>query len=323
MSYYYKCYFCEDFKSNRKSNILSHLNKNKKCIRSSKSYMYTNEELLNKSCEKIYLKYITPPQKKENSEQFKTLDTSNELKNTIYVEPSNITIIKEEEKLNQCMHCLKILSNKYNLNIHYKTCKLLNNEKETTVNNNVTNTNSGDSSIVNSGDNATLNVNSNNININIITPISFEQNWDVSEIDTSKKTQILVSNIMYTSLLNKILENEKNQNIVIENDTNSGLVYMNEKDKYITMKIDDIFEKTMEKLHKQLIEITTEFRNDNDDNFSLDSLNSFLTVANRKIVNYRQNIDIKEGTNNFIKQIFNNIKGDAINIMNGVNKEET
>jgi hypothetical protein len=297
------------------------LNKNKKCIRSSKSYIHTNEELLNKSFEKIYLKYITPPQKKENSEQFKTLDTSNEDKKTIYVEPSNITVVKQEEESNQCIHCLKILSNKYNLKIHYKTCKLLNNEKETTVNNTITNTNSGHSSIVNSGNNATLSVNSNNININIITPISFEQNWDVSEIDTSKKTQILVSNIMYTSLLNKILENEKNQNIVIENDTNSGLVYMNEKDKYITMKIDDIFEKTMEKLHKQLIEITTEFRNNNDDNFSLDSLNSFLTVANRKIVNYRQNIDIKEGTNNFIKKIFNNIKGNAINIMNGLNKD--
>ena len=323
MSYYYKCYFCDDFKTNKKSNILSHLNKNKKCIRSSKSYMHTNEELMNKSCEKVYLKYITPPGKKEKSEELKNLDTSNEIKNTIYIEPSNITVIKEEENTNQCIHCCKILSNKYNLKIHYKTCKLLNNEKETTVNNTITNTNSGDSSIVNSGDNATLNVNSNNININIITPISFEQNWDISEIDTSKKTQILVSNIMYTSLLNKILENEKNQNIVIENNTNSGLVYMNEKDKYITMKMDDIFEKTMEKLHKQLVEITIEFKNNNDDNFSLDCLNSFLTVANRKIVNYRKNIDIKEGTNNFIKEIFNNIKNDAIKVMNCVNKEES
>ena len=73
------------------------------------------------------------------------------------------------------------------------------------------------------------------------------------------------------------------------------------------MKMDDIFEKTMEKLHKQLVEITIEFKNNNDDNFSLDCLNSFLTVANRKIVNYRKNIDIKEGTNNFIKEICINI----------------
>ena len=216
-----------------------------------------------------------------------------------------------------------MLSNKYNLKIHYKTCKVYK-ENQDIINTTITNTNSGDSSIVNSGDNATLNVNSNNNNnINIVTPISFEQDWDISEIDTDKKTKIIISNIMYTSLLDKILENEKNQNIVIENDTNSGFVYINEKDKYIKMKMDDIFEKTMEKLHKQLSDIIIEFRNKDDDTLSIGGLNSFLTIANKKIVNYKQKISIKENANNFIKEIFNNIKGNAIKVMNGVNKEES
>ena len=308
---YFKCYFCDDYETDKKTNILNHLNKQKKCSRSSKSYIYTDEELYSKSCQRIYVKPL-------NKEENKNKDI---LESTIYVEPSNITVVKEDEKSNQCIHCLKKLSNKYNLKIHYKTCKAYK-ENNDTINNTITNTNSGDSSIVNSGDNATLNVNSNNnININIVTPISFEQDWDISEIDTDKKTKIIISNIMYTSLLDKILENEKNQNIVIENDTNSGFVYINEKDKYIKMKMDDIFEKTMEKLHKQLSDIIIEFRNKDDDTLSIGGLNSFLTIANKKIVNYKQKISIKENANNFIKEIFNNIKGNAINIMNGINKD--
>jgi hypothetical protein len=260
---YLKCYFCKDYITDKKSNLLNHLNKQKKCSRTAESYNYTDEELYNKSCQRIYIKSY----KKDD---------------TIYVVPLDFNT--DEEDPNQCIHCCKILSNKYNLIIHYKSCKLYKDKI--------------DKKIILSND--------------IIIPISFEENWDLSEIDIYTKTKFLVSNIMYTSLLKKILENKKNQNIVIENNTNSGLVYINGK--YITMKMNDIFKKTMEKLYKQIIEIINEIINKNYNSFSLDVLDSFLTVANKKIVNYRKNID-KEYINNFIKEIFNNIKSDAIKIM--------
>ena len=56
---------------------------------------------------------------------------------------------------------------------------------------------------------------------------------------------------MCTRFLEKILENDANNNIIIDSKTNSGLVYTNEnnENKYITMEMDNIVKKSMDKLN--------------------------------------------------------------------------
>ena len=46
-------------------------------------------------------------------------------------------------------------------------------------------------------------------------PISFDNNWNLSQISEGDKSNIMISNFMYTKLLEEILKNEINLNVII------------------------------------------------------------------------------------------------------------
>jgi len=50
----------------------------------------------------------------------------------------------------------------------------------------------------------------------------------------------MISQFMYTELLEEILKNDINLNVIIDKEKNSGMVYKNNIDKYIQMKLKDI-----------------------------------------------------------------------------------
>jgi len=67
----------------------------------------------------------------------------------------------------------------------------------------------------------------------------------------------MVSQFMYTELLEEILKNNMNLNVIIDNENDSGIVYKNNIDKYIRMKLKDIVSNTMDKFNFHLNDINS------------------------------------------------------------------
>ena len=111
-----------------------------------------------------------------------------------------------------------------------------------------------DNSTNNTNCNITNNSN-NNYNLYFNLPIPFDEDWDISEISKSDKDGIMISQYVFSKLLNEILKNEKNSNVIIDKDNETGMVYIDHTNKYIEMKGKDIIMKTMEKLYDHLHEI--------------------------------------------------------------------
>ena len=149
--------------------------------------------------------------------------------------------------------------------------------------------------------------------------IPFDQDWDVSQIDEFTKTKLIFSNIMYTNLLEEILKNEINLNIIIDKNDDSGMVYKNDIEKYIKMKIKDIIDNSMEKLHKNLIDFNA--KNFNEDFYQTSFLNSLKEskkLIDSKHLDYKNNIEIQQNVTNFISDMFDKKKENAVEISNKI-----
>jgi flagellar motility protein MotE (MotC chaperone) len=144
-----------------------------------------------------------------------------------------------------------------------------------------------------------------------IKPVPFDEDWDLSKIDSSTIQSILLSNVMYTKLLEEILKTDLNLNVIVENQTNSGLVYKNDIEKYVNMKIQDITKNSMNKLNKHLMDLHS-----NLDNIILDDyLKKIKSLIDLKYENYIKNKNnIQENVDNCIINIYNDVKDDAINL---------
>ena len=154
-----------------------------------------------------------------------------------------------------------------------------------------------------------------NININIIQPIPFDKDWDLSKIDSLEIQNLLLSNVMYTKLLEEILKNHINLNVIIDKESNFGLVYKNEKDKYINMKIKDIIENSMLKLNKHLIDLNNSLNSNILDEYVLD----IKKRINDKLDNYiKNNNNIKHSVDDLIIEKYININRSAISICNNL-----
>jgi len=196
-----------------------------------------------------------------------------------------------------------------------------NNDNSHTINsNNVTNNiNNIDNSTTNNIDNSTT-----NIIINV--PISFDKSWDISDIDTvSKKLEILCSDVLYSKLLEKILENEKNRNVLYDKKNNIGFVYKNEDEKYISMNIKDIASKSMEKLHENLLEINndvkTHINKKNHQEYANDCVEKEKKI-NNKYTDYKNNYGIKNYANGSLLNIYNDNKDESIEIFENINNNK-
>jgi hypothetical protein len=157
---------------------------------------------------------------------------------------------------NVCHICNKFFTRKSTLQRHIEkdVCKNIIYKTE----NNITNINTSTSTSTSTNNNNTI-----IINLNINKPLPFDSDWDVSNIDMKLKNILLLSELKYTQTLEYILENNANLNVIIEDKAESGIVYKNDIEKFKIMKIKDIVDLSMYKLHKQLTIFHDEIKNNN------------------------------------------------------------
>jgi hypothetical protein len=320
MSITYQCKRC-NYKTNRYSNLIKHINIKKQCAKKLESYNYSNDQILILTL----LPYV------ENNHLIKESDIN-------YLKDSNeITKYKDEllsiidnidkQKIKICTNCTKKFDKIIDLKKHILIfCFYKKLEKENKISvfdkkisNNITGNNiTGNNNVIN---NNVIN-NTNNIthiHIDIKNIISFDEEWDLSKIDDFTKTKLIFSNIMYTKLLEEILKNDINLNVIIDRNDDSGLVYKNSIDKYIKMKIKDIIDNSVEKLHKNLLDFNENIFNENiyQESF-INSLNESKILIKSKHSDYKNNLEIQKNVITFISDMFEKKKVNAIGISNKI-----
>lgn len=308
---YYECLRCGHLVK-QKIEMKRHLERKNKCPRNIKSYNYTDEQII------IYSLLKNNQEKKDKLIEFNNQNKFNKPKDQELTTQNTTSLIHkiEESKKNInefiCEKCNKVFSRKFNLNRHKSKCSI---NKSNSFNDiNISNNTTNNYQTINNNYNKNLFVNFN------LEP--FDNEWDVSRITKFTKHSILLSKIMYSNLLNAILENEKNLNVLIEKDTNTGIVYKNNVEQFITMNITDIIDKSMEKLNKHLNDFYHESLKD-DEFIIMDKIfeDQKLKIEN-KYQDFKNNSDVQEKVKEFITDIFDKKKEHAIKLYNNTIKNK-
>lgn len=135
----------------------------------------------------------------------------------------------------------------------------------------------------------------------------------MSQINDEKKSKIVISNILYTQLLEEILKNDINLNVIIDLEKDSGMVYKNDFEKYIELKMKDIIEKTMEKLNHHLNIFSEEQKKNCDKNDTFEEIVKYSRrMINKKFCDYQKEVYIQESIKNMFCSIFQNKKKESI-----------
>ena len=311
------------FNANNFNDIKRHFNKKKQCKRSIDSFNYSDD----------YLFILSLLSDQNNNNEL--IDKLNYLKNSdiIFINKDklfNDIFIIEKDKNKRCIYCDKefnkisdvkehiimncfynqIKNNTNNFNNKYEIFDSNNDIKNSFNTNNITNIT-----------NITNNNNNNNNNINIYleikSPIPFDNDWDTSKIDRIKKEHLVVSNFMYSKLLEEILKNEINLNVIIDKNTDTNIVYKNDIDNYIQMKSKDIIDNTMDKLKKHLLEINSTLK----ENILIDCIDISKKIIENKYNTYKNNKVIQSSVKEIISKIYEDKKEDALNISKNFNNE--
>lgn len=314
MSSLYICKKCE-YKTSNYNDLKKHINIKKKCPKNIESINYSDDQLLILSL----LPYI-------DNKHIINIDEVKHLNESTFLyknkkELLNILDNIDKNKLKKCKFCEMTFNKIIDLRKHLLlNCfyEQLNNKKNIDIEKNPINSNN----IYNNSLNTVNTINSNNINNNnvnllyfdIKTPVSFDENWDMSKID--KKSNITCSNVMYTRLLKELLENENNLNVVIDNENESGIVYKNNEDKYIQMKSNEIADTTMKKLKNCLNEIN-EY---NKGEIMSEILTHSRRIIEKKHIDYMKDENTKNIVQKLICNIYQTKKKDALDILNNIQK---
>lgn len=206
-------------------------------------------------------------------------------------------VIKEEEdkiKLT-CIHCKKIYSRLDSLNRHKSNCKKINNELDLS-NSMIQNENE----IQNQNQN--IFIEDNNFNLK-----SFDEDWNIEHIDHYFKLFILLSQTKYTDFLKEVMKNKENLNIIVEKNSDSGLIYKNQTEKYVKIKISDLFDKLMVKINEQLQKIFDEYLSEkhNIEKSVLNTIKDEKINNNTKLVDYINNNNLKKIVDTILLDILN------------------
>ena len=316
MSTTYICKKC-DLKTINYCDIKKHLCNKNECSRNLFSYNYSDDQLL--------ILTLLPYYKNNHIIEEKEIEhLKNE--NLIYKNKSKLLNILDnidKNKLKKCTFCNQEFTKNLDLRKHILLSCFYEelNKKDSNLENIIINSNNTNTNSNNINSNNTNITNSNNVNnitniyLEIKTPIPFDEDWDISNISENSRSGLLVSQFMYTKLLEEILSNEINLNIIIDKDDESGIVYKNNDDKYISMKSKDIAKKTMDKLNKHLTEMN---KADTScyENYIVDS----RRTIRKKYIDYNNIEAINNGVNQCLKNILSSKKNDAINISKNINQ---
>ena len=195
-----------------------------------------------------------------------------------------------------CPKCNYMFKNKSNLNRHIKSDKCINGSITTNIINN-----------------NTLNQqNIININLKIIKP--FDDEWDISNIDDALKNMLVLSSMKYTKTLEHILNNDTNLNVIIQDEKNQGIVYKNNVEKFKPMSINDIIDKSMDKLHRHLQSFHTDVKVSNQFNIGNKYLEEEKDIIEQKYDEFKKNKEIQSKVKEYITNIYNNKRNDTLKI---------
>jgi len=273
---YYECKRCNQ-RFNRKSDIKKHLERKKKCPRNIESYKYTEEEISNISLTLVDIK----------------------------------PTIEFVEKKFKCEYCNKLFTRADNLERHKnKVCKNSNDFKNNTINNVENKT-----MIIENQNNTNIENQNNIIIINQPQLKPFDTEWTIEHIDNYLRQIILLSENKYTNLLDEILKNKQNLNVIIEKETDSALVYKNETDLYVTMKIKEIVDKSMQKLYEQLNGFYTNLIDSTlSKKINLNIIDKEKKILDNKFEDYCKDDSIKDIVSTIFTNMYEKNKFDAIEI---------
>ena len=287
MDYYYECKKCL-YRCKQQSDMKKHLNKIKKCEKKLEAYKYDSNDLYSLSLVKNYVVNNNEP-----------IDTDN--------------------LSNKCSKCNKEFATKSNLNRHVKSyCKFidnndnnLNNEEIINDNNEVTNNYNNKQNITNINNNCVINNNiTNTINIQVIN--SFEQPWSTDHLNFTDKYIILGNDYRYTKALEKILENDKNLNVLMDTSTDIGYVYKNNKITPMAKK--ELTRRILGKIKDNLYNFGEEINT--EDGINIEFINNNLKEVNKKFEDYLYNKnDIQDIVKNLFAEIYEAKRGKTINIL--------
>jgi hypothetical protein len=217
----------------------------------------------------------------------------------------SITNIKDNDIY--CNNCNKYFTRKSSLQRHFEKnrCKniIYTQPTEQNITNNITN-----NTII--------------INLNLNKPLPFDSDWDVSKIDDKLKSILVLSDLKYTKTLEHILENDVNLNIIIEDKAENGIVYKNDIEKFKLMKVEDIVDLSMNKLHKQLTIFHDEIKNNNTYSLNNKLLLNEKESLDEKYNDFKNENDTKILVKNYIADIYNKQKDRTLNYCKDVLYDE-
>ena len=250
---YYQCRRCF-YNTCKKTDMKRHLSKKIKCHRLIESYKIKDDEI-----EELSLTPIKGDEIK-NINELLCNNLQNNKNNFNNVEDYITFIDKNNET--KCIYCEKIFFRKYELKRHVLTsCKKKSN-------NDLVNTESDTNNISNIVINNNQQINNkqiNNIQINVFNDKniinSFDNDWDLTDIDLQKKILLFLADNKYSKTMEEILKNNKNLNVLFDKTSDTGLVYKNDIDKFINIKSDDIIISIIYKLYSHLIDFYDEIKN--------------------------------------------------------------
>jgi hypothetical protein len=314
---YYECKRCF-YKSYQKNDMKKHLDKKNLCLRSFESYKYKDEDLYDLSLHRIKtnIKNFTCINCNKNFSNNNNLKRhieksckqniiNNKLTNNISIKSEDIINLHTDKKLSSEM----IMKEKKNINeendtenIPIEASEILDFKNESIhIGNNSNSINSI---------NSINNINSNNINISINITKSFDEEWDLSQIDINKKIILLLNNAKFTSTLENILENEVNLNVLIDSTSDNGLVF--EDNKLVNMNVKEIVKKTMDKLHKHLNDMHNDVMNPNIFNLDNKIFGNELTKINKKYTDFIESKTTQQNVKEYITDIYNKKKTNTV-----------
>jgi len=325
MSANYKCYRCCKFETRVYYDIKKHCNRKYSCKKNQEHMFMSDDQLLCLSLMPYYdnihkinlydIEYLKDSKiiDKNKDELFEQLT---------YVEKNNIKICNY---CNEEFPLLMDLKKHIIINCFYNELQKRNkvdsdkniNCSNSSLHNSTTNSNNIHSNNTNCNNNINSNNNTNNnIYVDIkqqSPPVPFDKEWDISKISKGDKRSLLISQFMYTELLEEILKNEINLNVIIDKDKDSGMVYKNNIDKYIQMKLKDIVSNTMDKLNCHLNDINKSQKN------VFDEIKTFSRqMINKKHNDYKNSEKIQEGVMKCMTNIYESKKEEATNIAKNI-----
>jgi hypothetical protein len=313
----YICKNCNSCKTDKFMNIIRHLKTRTKCERNKKveSLQYSRDQLLVLSL----LPY-------ENNIHILSTNEIEELKskNTLVSKKNELFSIVEDinkRKLKVCIYCNTNCKNPIDLRKHLLLGCYIEHNKDLPIITNNTISESYNTNTTNNNTNITNNIPitiTNNINLQVKPPISFYEDWNISDI--KDKAEIIFSNFMYTDLLKEILKNDSNLNVILEDKNDeTGFVYKDEVNKYIKMKVQDIVDTTMTKLNHHL----SQFVCDKSGKLIQKYLDEVKNEIDKKLDDYKTNKTINTGVKSVISDIYEQKKDEAVKITKSDSPPET